>query len=311
MNCKQSRVERKQMSLTRIIPLAAVMALLSPLALAADLQKMDVASLPGDRVELKLSFDEPVTGSPKGYTIDQPARIALDLPGVKNKLGERSRELGLGNARSVTVVEAGDRTRLIINLTSLAPYTTRAEGNDLYVMVGSAATAAASTSSASAPVVTNSNWRSGDEPALSSATVSGRAISSLDFQRGEDGSGNVIIDLSDPSIKVDVEEQGGRVKLNFPNTRLPDELRVQLDVKDFATPVNFVNASGSGNNASIVIEPTGYYEHLVYQADNRLTVSFKPLTRAEVEQRRADAFTYTGEKLSLNFRILKSALCCS
>lgn len=302
MNCKQSRVERKQMSLTRIIPLAAVMALLSPLALAADLQKMDVASLPGDRVELKLSFDEPVTGSPKGYTIDQPARIALDLPGVKNKLGERSRELGLGNARSVTVVEAGDRTRLIINLTSLAPYTTRAEGNDLYVMVGSAATAAASTSSASAPVVTNSNWRSGDEPALSSATVSGRAISSLDFQRGEDGSGNVIIDLSDPSIKVDVEEQGGRVKLNFPNTRLPDELRVQLDVKDFATPVNFVNASGSGNNASIVIEPTGYYEHLVYQADNRLTVSFKPLTRAEVEQRRADAFTYTGEKLSLNFQ---------
>lgn len=302
MNCKQSRVERKQMSLTRIIPLAAVMTLLSPLALAADLQQMDVASLPGDRVELKLSFDEPVTGSPKGYTIDQPARIALDLPGVKNKLGERSRELGLGNARSVAVVEAGDRTRLIINLTSLAPYTTRADGNDLYVMVGAAATAAASTSTASAPVVTNSNWRSGDEPALSSATVSGRAISSLDFQRGSDGSGNVIIDLTDPSIKVDVEEQGGRVKLNFPNTRLPDELRVQLDVKDFATPVNFVNASGSGNNASIVIEPTGYYEHLVYQADNRLTVSFKPLTRAEVEQRRADAFTYTGEKLSLNFQ---------
>ena len=136
MNCKQSRVERKQMSLTRIMPLAALITLLSPLALAADLQSMDVASLPGDRVELKLSFDEPVTGSPKGYTIDQPARIALDLPGVKNKLGERGRELGLGNARSVTVVEAGDRTRLIINLTSLAPYTTRAEGNDLYVVVG-------------------------------------------------------------------------------------------------------------------------------------------------------------------------------
>ncbi|MEE3158467.1 MAG: type IV pilus secretin PilQ, partial [Pseudomonadota bacterium] len=278
------------------------MALLSPLALAADLQKMDVASLPGDRVELKLSFDEPVSAAPKGYTIDQPARIALDLPGVENKLGERSRELGLGNARSVTIVEAGDRTRLIINLTSLAPYSTRVQGNDLYVTVGAEAAAQAA-APAPTPVASNTNWRATDEPAVSGAVAAGgRAISSLDFQRGTDGSGNVIVDLSDPGIKVDVEEQGGRVRLNFPNTRLPDELRVQLDVKDFATPVNFVNATGSGNNATIVIEPTGSYEHLVYQADNRLTVSFKPLTRAEVEQRRADAFTYSGEKLSLNFQ---------
>ena len=302
MNCKQSRVDRKKMLLTRKLPLAALMALLSPLALAADLQKMDVASLPGDRVELKLSFDEPVSAAPKGYTIDQPARIALDLPGVENKLGERSRELGLGNARSVTIVEAGDRTRLIINLTSLAPYSTRVQGNDLYVTVGAEAAAQAA-APAPAPAASNTNWRATDEPAVSGAVAAGgRAISSLDFQRGTDGSGNVIVDLSDPGIKVDVEEQGGRVRLNFPNTRLPDELRVQLDVKDFATPVNFVNATGSGNNATIVIEPTGSYEHLVYQADNRLTVSFKPLTRAEVEQRRADAFTYSGEKLSLNFQ---------
>ena len=302
MNCKQSRVDRKKMLLTRKLPLAALMSLLSPLALAADLQNMDVASLPGDRVELKLTFDEPVSAAPKGYTIDQPARIALDLPGVENKLGERSRELGLGNARSVTIVEAGDRTRLIINLTSLAPYSTRVQGNDLYVTVGAEAAAQAA-APAPAPVASNTNWRATDEPAVSGAVAAGgRAISSLDFQRGTDGSGNVIVDLSDPGIKVDVEEQGGRVRLNFPNTRLPDELRVQLDVKDFATPVNFVNATGSGNNATIVIEPTGSYEHLVYQADNRLTVSFKPLTRAEVEQRRADAFTYSGEKLSLNFQ---------
>lgn len=303
MNCKQSRVERNQMPLTKKISLAALVALLSPLAMAADLQKMDVASLPGDRVELKLTFDEPVSGSPKGYTIDEPARIALDLPGVQNKLGERNRELGLGNARSVTVVEANDRTRLIINLSNLAPYTTRAEGNNLFVLVGGSAPVA---SAASAPVATpaanNSNWRAESEPAVSSAVSSGRAISSLDFQRGSEGEGNVIIDLTDPTIRVDVEEQGGRVKLNFPNTRLPDELRVQLDVKDFATPVNFINASSNGNNASIVIEPTGQYEHLVYQTDNRLTVSFKPLSRAEVEQRRADSFTYSGEKLSLNFQ---------
>ncbi|MFN3581850.1 MAG: AMIN domain-containing protein, partial [Pseudomonas sp.] len=113
------------MPLTRKVTLAAVLALLSPLALAANLKNLDVASLPGERVELKLTFDEPVGAAPKGYTIDQPARIAIDLPGVKNQLGQRNRELGLGNARSVTVVEANDRTRLIINLTNMVPYATR------------------------------------------------------------------------------------------------------------------------------------------------------------------------------------------
>src|SRR5690554_1753629 len=307
MNCKQSRVERNQMPLTRKFSFAAVLALLSPLALAADLERLDVASLPGERVELKLSFDEPVAAAPKGYTIDQPARIAIDLPGVKNKLGERSRELGLGNARSLTVVEANDRTRLIINLADLAPYTIRVDGNDLYILVGAdkAPGYAAGVTPAAAPAQAgNSNWRSNEQAAVSSpaAATSGPAIRSLDFQRGEQGEGNVIVDLSDPSIRVDVQEQGGRVRLNFPNTSLPDELRVRLDVKDFATPVNFVNASASGKDTTISIEPTGFYEHLVYQADSRLIVSFKPMTRTEIEQRRADEFSYNGEKLSLNFQ---------
>ncbi|WP_044498860.1 type IV pilus secretin PilQ [Pseudomonas saudimassiliensis] len=296
------------MPLTRKFSFAAVLALLSPLVLAADLERLDVASLPGERVELKLSFDEPVAAAPKGYTIDQPARIAIDLPGVKNKLGERSRELGLGNARSLTVVEANDRTRLIINLTDLAPYTTRIEGNNLFILVGADQApgyAAAAPATASAPAqVSANNWRSSDQPAVGNpaAVSSGPAIRSLDFQRGEQGEGNVIVDLSDPSIRVDVQEQGGRVRLNFPNTSLPDELRVRLDVKDFATPVNFVSASSSGNDTTIAIEPSGFFEHLVYQADSRLIVSFKPLSRTEVEQRRADTFSYSGEKLSLNFQ---------
>ena len=308
MNCKQSRVERNQMPLTRKFSFAAMLALLSPLVLAADLQRLDVASLPGERVELKLTFDEPVAAAPKGYTIDQPARIAIDLPGVKNRLGERSRELGLGNARSLTVVEANDRTRLIINLTDLAPYTTRVEGNNLFIMVGAnnaPGYAAAPAAAASTPAqASGSDGRSSNQPAVSSpmAAGSGRAIRSLDFQRGEQGEGNVIIDLSDPTIRVDVQEQGGRVRLTFPRTSLPDELRVRLDVKDFATPVNFISASTSGQDASISIEPTGFYEHLVYQADSRLTVSFKPMTRTEIEQRRADEFSYSGEKLSLNFQ---------
>jgi len=106
---------------------ALLAGLFAPSLLAANLQRVDVASLPGDRVELKLGFDEPVA-APRGYTIEQPARIALDLPGVQNKLGSKNRELGVGNARSLTVVEAKDRTRLIINLTTLVPYSTRAQG---------------------------------------------------------------------------------------------------------------------------------------------------------------------------------------
>ncbi|WP_093397879.1 type IV pilus secretin PilQ [Halopseudomonas xinjiangensis] len=293
------------MPLTRKFSLAAVLAVLSPWVAAADLQNLDVASLPGERVELKLTFDEPVT-VPKGYTIEQPARIALDLPGVKNKLGERSRELGLGNARSVNIVEANDRTRLIVNLTNLAPYATRVEGNNLFILVGTDSApgyrAPATASTASPAAASSNNWKPADEPAVSAAAAGGKSIRSLDFQRGEQGEGNVIIDLSDPSIRVDVDEQAGRVRLNFPNTRLPDELRVRLDVKDFATPVNFINASTSGGDATINIEPSGYYEHLVYQAEDRLIVSFKPLSRGEVERRRADEFAYTGEKLSLNFQ---------
>lgn len=306
MNCKQSSVERNQMPLAKKFSLAAVIALLSPLALAANLQNLDVASLPGERVELKLSFDEPVTSVPKGYTIEQPARIAIDLPGVKSQLDSRNRELGMGNARSLTVVEANDRTRLIINLTSLVPYTTRTDGNDLYVLVGEGDApgySATSTSAPAAPAVVPDDWRASSEPVVSSkAMMGGPAILGLDFQRGDQGEGNVVIDLSDPSVRVDVQDQGGKIRLSFPDTQLPDALRVRLDVTDFATPVNFVNASSSNGNAIVNIEPTGFYEHLVYQTDKRLIVSFKPLSRTESEKRNADAFAYTGEKLSLNFQ---------
>lgn len=278
-------------------------ALLSPALLAANLQSLDVAALPGDRVELKLAFDEPVV-APRGYTIEQPARIALDLPGVSNKLGTKNRELGVGNARSLTVVEAKDRTRLIINLSTLVPYSTRVEGRNLYVLVGESASATAApaaprpVAAAPAPVAAP---LSAAQPAKSYARV-GRTIENIDFQRGEQGEGNVVITLSDPSVSPDIQEQGGRIRLNFAKTQLPEPLRVRLDVKDFATPVQFVSAAGSGNDASISIEPTGFYDYLAYQTDNKLTVSIKPLTQDDVEKRKAERFAYSGEKLSLNFQ---------
>ncbi len=280
--------------------IALLAAMFAPALLAADLEKLDVAALPGDRVELKLQFDEPVA-APRGYTIEQPARIALDLPGVQNKLGTKNRELSVGNTRSVTVVEAKDRTRLIINLTTLSSYATRVEGNNLFVVVGNSP-AGASVASA-APVKASPAPASYAQPIKPKPYVpAGRAIRNIDFQRGEKGEGNVVIDLSDPTLSPDIQEQGGKIRLDFAKTQLPDALRVRLDVKDFATPVQFVNASAQSDRTSITIEPSGLYDYLVYQTDNRLTVSIKPMTTEDAERRKKDNFAYTGEKLSLNFQ---------
>ncbi|MGE8449804.1 MAG: type IV pilus secretin PilQ [Pseudomonadales bacterium] len=280
-------------SLSRL-SVALMAALLSPSILAANLQGLDVASLPGDRVELKLSFDEPVT-APRGYTIEQPARIALDLPGVANKLGSKNRELGVGNARSVTIVEAKDRTRLIVNLNNLAPYSTRVEGSDLFVLVGESSAASARPNAAATTAVA--------QPApKKSYGLQPKSISNIDFQRGEQGEGNVVITLSDASVSPDIQEQGGKIRLDFAKTELPESLRVRLDVKDFATPVQFVSATGGADKTSILIEPVGIYDYLAYQTENKLTLSVKPLSQDDVERRNAERFAYTGEKLSLNFQ---------
>ncbi|MDH0097682.1 type IV pilus secretin PilQ [Pseudomonas sp. GD04158] len=277
-------------SLSRI-GVVLLLAMSSPMVLAANLQALDVASLPGDRVELRLTFDEPVS-APRGYTIEQPARIALDLPGVTNKLGAKNRELGVGNARSVTIVEAKDRTRLIVNLTNLAPYSTRVEGNNLYVLVGAGTVA---NTPAVAPVAV--------APVSGGHAVSaGKSVSNIDFQRGEQGEGNVVITLSDATVTPNIQEQGGKIRLDFAKTQLPDSLRVRLDVKDFATPVQFVSATHVSGSASIIVEPVGLYDYLAYQTENKLTLSVKPLSQDDADRRKAERFAYTGEKLSLNFQ---------
>lgn len=273
--------------------LSLLAAFISPALLAANLNSLNVASLPGDRVELKLAFDEPVP-TPRGYTLDQPARIALDLPGVSSKLGSKNHELGVGNARSVTVVEAQGRTRLIVNLTSLVPYSTRVDGNNLFVVLGENATHSGAASGS--PVVST-------KPATPDISMAaGKSISNIDFRRGEDGAGNVVITLSDPSISPSIEEQGGKIRVSFAKTQLPESLRVRLDVQDFATPVKFVDSSSKADGASIAIEPSGRYDYLAYQTDDKLTISVKPLSEADAEQRKAEHFTYSGEKLSLNFQ---------
>ncbi len=271
-------------------------ALLSPMVQAANLKALDVAALPGDRVELKLSFDGPPP-QPHGYTTESPARIALDLPGVVNQLSSKSRELGGGNARSATVVEAKDRTRLIINLTQLTPYSARVDGNNLIVVVGQGANNKTPRPTTRAPRAATAM----PAPTKAYAPV-GKAIRGVDFQRGTQGEGNVVIDLSDPSIAPDIQERDGKIILGFAKTQLPEPLRVRLDVKDFATPVQFVNASATGDRATISIEPSGAFDYSTYQTDNKLTVSIRPMTVDDLQKRNAERFAYTGEKLSLNFQ---------
>ncbi|MFL1516468.1 type IV pilus secretin PilQ [Pseudomonas prosekii] len=278
-------------------------ALLSPMVMAANLNALDIAALPGDRIELKLTFDGPPP-APHGYTTESPARIALDLPGVVSKLASKNRDLGGGNARSATVVEAKDRTRLIINLTELTPYSARVEGNNLFVVVGQGAQPAASRAATPKPAAAASAPRTAKAnpaPTKTFAAV-GKTIRGVDFQRGTQGEGNVVIDLSDPSIAPDIQERDGKIILGFARTQLPEPLRVRLDVKDFATPVQFVNATATGDRAMITVEPSGAYEYSTYQTDNKLTVSIRPMTADDLQKRNADRFAYTGEKLSLNFQ---------
>ncbi len=269
-------------------------ALMSPMVLAANLKTLDVAALPGDRVELKLSFDGPPP-PPKGYTTESPARIALDLPGVASQLASKNLDLGSGNARTATVVEAKDRTRLIVSLTQLAPYTTRVEGNNLFVVVGQGAPVAAPRPATVAP-------RPAPAAPVKASVAKARAIRGVDFQRGTAGEGNVVIDLADPTIAPDIQEHDGKIILSFARTQLPEKLRVRLDVKDFATPVQFVNAGVSGDRTVITVEPSGTYEYSTFQTDNKLTVSVRPMTVDDLQKRNADRNSYVGEKLSLNFQ---------
>ncbi|WP_163835945.1 type IV pilus secretin PilQ [Spartinivicinus ruber] len=289
--------------------LAAVFSFDSLQALAATIKDLEVASLPGEKVELKLEFDGGVP-QPRGYTIEKPARISIDLPGTNSALPNKYNEIGFGSAKSLTILEARDRTRLIVNLAKPSKYATRIEGNSLYILIGSdvtgAVAAASQQTSESAGSQATATTRSLAQATSTSRKIKkdyGRkAITNIDFERGESGEGNVVITLSNPSVPLDMSEEAGRIRLEFAGAELPTELRNRLDVVDFATPVHFIDATKERSGAVIVVEPEGFYDYLAYQTDNTLTISVKPLKEQEVEQRKRDRFVYTGEKLSLNFQ---------
>lgn len=279
---------------------------ITPMLLAANLKDLDVISLPGEKVELKLTFDEHVS-APKGYTIDQPARIALDLPNVTSLLNQKRRTIGIGNVRNLAVVQAKNVTRLVVDLNTLVPYATRAEGNNIYITLGEVdskklanATPQTAVSSSIAKQPLANNTKVTTPTAI--GNIAGNAIQNVDFRRGDNGEGNIVIKLSNSTISPDVQEQGSKIVLNFPKTQLPEALRVRLDVKDFDTPVQFVSSMAKANGSTITIEPKGNFDYLVYQADDELTVSVKHVSAEEKQRRMEDQGIFKGDTLSLNFQ---------
>jgi type IV pilus assembly protein PilQ len=259
------------------------------------MEDIEFSSLPGDKVEIRMIFDGSPP-SPTGYTIEQPARIALDLKGVVSRLPSKYHPLGSGNARSVTVVEAGDRTRVIVAMTELVGYAARVEGNSLYILVGQELGLSQMAGEDSQDI--------GGVPASSTSSYEGDVpkIEEIDFRRGEAGEGRVIVRLSNPGIGVDVSSQGGKIRVEFAGTQIPESLQRRLDVTDFATPVLVIDALPESDNTVMLIEPSGDYDYLAYQADKVFTLEVKPMGVGDEEGALENAFRYRGEKLSLNFQ---------
>ncbi len=263
--------------------------LLSGLASAVTLEDVSFSSLPGERLEVTLKFDgEPP--EPSGYTIERPARIAVDLADTTSGLNTRSVPLGSGNAQSMTVVETKDRTRLIFNLVELAPYETVRNNNSLVMTIGGGA---GSGSVAASPSGTTTVSKSASAP---------DTLAGVDFRRGNKGEGRVIVDLGSPRTPVDLSELGGKIRLTMNGIAVPADLRRRLDVTDFATPVSRIDTFVQDGNAVVEIRPEGNYDYIAYQSGSQFTVSVEKLSEEEAESRREEKFPYSGEKLSLNFQ---------
>jgi len=262
------------------------------------LQDIQVQSLPGERVELKLIMSD-TAPEPLDFTIENPARIALDLPNTALGMTSRRRDVNIGPLDTVLTAEANGRTRVVLNLGTMVAYETRQSGNTVIVTLGDGDDYSAGTTQfASAPA---SNSRSYAAPGE-------RAISAVDFRRTRDGGGRVVINLTDPSTSVDIRQEGGRVVAVFKDTSLPAELMRRLDVNDFATPVTTVDTLRTNLDTRIVISATGKYEQLAYQSDNEFTIEINPAP--EESQAEASLFSenkeYEGQRLSLNFQDIET-----
>ena len=265
------------------------------------LQDIQVQSLPGQRVELRLITSD-TAPEPLTFTIEDPARIALDLPNTTLGLTSRRRDVNLGPLDTVLTAEANGRTRVVLNLDTMVAYDARRSGNTIVVTLG----ADASDSSVSTQFAGASQTTPSQQP-TSFASGGGRTINSVDFRRTRDGGGRVIVNLSDPGTAVDIRQEGGRVVAVFEDTSLPSELMRRLDVMDFATPVTTVDTLRTNLDTRVVISAEGEYEQLAYQSDNEFTIEINP---APEDPEQVSIFSeereYSGQRLTLNFQDIET-----
>ncbi len=264
------------------------------------LQDIQVQSLSGQRIELKLIMTERAP-EPLAFTIENPARIALDLPGTTLGLSQRRRDVNQGPLDTILTAEANGRTRVVLNLDLMVPYETKVSGNTVIVTLGDGDDYdAGSTQFASSPSSTPS--------APSYAAAGARSITNVDFRRTRDGGGRVIVSLTDPGTPVDIRQEGARVVAIFKDTALPAELMRRLDVMDFATPVSTVDTLKTNLDTRIVISAEGKYDQLAYQSDNEFSIEINPVSDQieEASSLYSESKEYEGQRLTLNFQDIET-----
>jgi type IV pilus assembly protein PilQ len=256
---------------------------------ANGIEGITVAGQQGGNIVVKITLRQPLANPPAGFTINNPPRIAFDFPDTENALGKTAQEVGDGDLRNMNIVQAGGRTRLVMNLAKPLGYDAKVDGKTVLITLQ---TSAPSTAAAAA----TSHF------AEAKPDDTRHTLRDISFRRGPSGEGRLVIDLSDSTVGIDMRQQGRNLIIDFANTALPKNLERRLDVVDFATPVQTIDAFTQGGGARISIEPKGLWEHSAYQTDNRFIVEIKPIVEDPTKLIQGSRAGYTGEKLSLNFQ---------
>ncbi len=247
------------------------------------------ASLQGGVETVRVDLSQALTAPPAGFTIQSPARIALDFPGVGNAMGRSLVEINQGNLKSANVVQAGERTRLVLNLKQATSYRVEIQGKSLLIAMDPVAVVTA-TPSTSQPQTTFAENRNRESVPLKD----------IDFRRGADGAGRLVVDLVNNQVGVDIKQQGQNLVVEFLKTSLPEGLRRRLDVADFGTPIQLISSFQTGDRVRMVVEPKGQWEHSAYQSDNQFVLEVRP---QKIDPNKlTKGVNYSGEKLSLNFQ---------
>jgi len=239
---------------------------------------------------VRIEMSEPLKELPNGFTVQTPPRVAIDLPGVVNGIGRSVVDINQGNLRSANVAQAGDRTRVVLNLRQPSGYRAQLDGNALLLVLETPNVAARTAGGTTAEPVHFAQ----------SLNAAPEALRDIDFRRGADGAGRVVVDLPSNQVGVDIQQQGQSVVVEFLRSSLPERLRRRLDVTDFGSPVQFITASQTGDRVRLIVEPKGAWEHSAYQSDNQFVLEVRPQKIDPNKLTQGPGFT--GEKLSLNFQ---------